>query len=388
MRSIRDLDLDGRRVMIRVDFNVPLRQGEVADASRIRAALPTIRQAMVQGGRVVLASHLGRPRGSRKMAYSLEPVGMKLAELLDGEVLLTDDCVGDGARKVITDLREGQVALLENLRFHAGEQTNDDAFARELAQLADVYVNDAFGTAHRSHASVCALPRLIENKGIGLLVQREIETLTRLKTDTPRPFVAVMGGAKVGDKIGVLETFIDRVDFLLIGGAMANTFLAARGFDLGNSWVESDRLALARSLLQRAEEQNVELILPEDLVIAEDIEANAGTIVDKNAVPEDAMALDIGPRTNKLFREKILRANSVFWNGPLGLFEREPFARGTMETARSVADCPGFTVVGGGDSVAAVNRSGLSDRFDHVSTGGGASLEFLQGRRLPGLEAM
>jgi phosphoglycerate kinase len=302
--------------------------------------------------------------------------------------LLTDDCVGDGARKVVTDLREGQVALLENLRFHAGEQTNDDAFARELAQLTDVYVNDAFGTAHRSHASVCALPRLVEDKGIGLLVEKEIDTLTRLKTDAPRPFVAVMGGAKVSDKIGVLEAFIDRVDFLLIGGAMANTFLAALGRDLGKSWVESDRLALARSLLQRAEERNVELVLPEDLVIAEDIEAGSGTVVSKDAVPDNAMALDIGPRTNKLFREKILRANSVFWNGPLGLFEREPFATGTLETARSVADCPGFTVVGGGDSVAAVNRSGMAERFDHVSTGGGASLEFLQGRRLPGLEAM
>jgi phosphoglycerate kinase len=388
IRSMKDLELGGRRVFIRVDLNTPLSEGRVADDTRIRAVLPTIKHALEKEARVALASHLGRPKGKAKPELSLEPVGTRLAEILGCEVLLTDDCVGDGARKVVNDLREGQLALLENLRFHAGEQENDEGFARELAALADVYVNDAFGAAHRAHASVSALPRMMKSKGIGLLMEKEVSALNRIRANAPHPFVAVLGGAKVSDKIGVMETFLGRVDALLIGGAMANTFLAARGLSLGKSKIEPDKLALARSLIERAQNRDVQLLLPEDLVVAESPDAGSGSVVDADRVPEQSMALDVGPRTLKLFKEKILRANAVFWNGPLGMFEREPFAAGTMEIARHISDCAGFTVVGGGDSLAAVNRARLADRFDHVSTGGGASMEFLEGRQMPGLEAM
>ena len=387
-RSINELKLNGRRVFVRVDLNVPLSDGRVTDDTRIRASLPTIKQALERKARIALASHLGRPKGQVKPELSLEPVGVRLAEILGCEVLLTDDCVGDGARKVVNDLREGQIALLENLRFHAEEQANDETFARELAQMVDVYVNDAFGAAHRAHASVSALPRVMKDKGIGLLMEKEIAALNRIRTSAPRPFVAVLGGAKVSDKIGIIEALLERVDSLLIGGAMANTFLAARGLDLGKSKIESEKLALARSLMAKADDRDVQLLLPVDLVVAESSDVTEGRAVAAEQVPEQCMALDVGPETVKRFKEKILRANAVFWNGPLGMFEREPFAAGTIQTARHVADCSGFTVVGGGDSLAAINRSGLADHIDHVSTGGGASLEFLEGRLMPGLEAM
>lgn len=388
IRSVRDLDLEGRRVFVRVDFNVPMDEGKVTDDTRIRAALPTIRLVMEQGGRPVLASHLGRPKGKPNPKYSLEAAGARLAELLGVEVLLADDCIGDGPRKVVADLREGQVALLENLRFHEEEEANEEGFAKELARLAEVYVNDAFGAAHRAHASVSALPRLMRDRGAGLLMEAELDALEKLKTDPPHPYVAVLGGAKVSDKIAVLEALLARVDALVIGGAMANTFLAAQGRSMGRSLVEEDKLALARTILTRAEERKIQLLLPVDVVVAGDTEASSGHVVPVTDVGEEDMALDIGPESVARFAEVFGTAKAIFWNGPMGLFENPAFAKGTIGVAEALANAPGFTVVGGGDSVAAVQQAGLADQLDHVSTGGGASLELLEGRKLPGVEAL
>ncbi|HJL19649.1 MAG TPA: phosphoglycerate kinase [Sandaracinaceae bacterium LLY-WYZ-13_1] len=388
IKRIEDLDVDGRRVFVRVDFNVPLHDGRVTDDTRIRAALPTIRYLLENGARPVLASHLGRPKGEAKPELSLEPAGTRLAELLDCEVLLADDCVGDGPRKVVSDLRDGQVALLENLRFHPEEKANDEGFAKELARLGEAYVNDAFGAAHREHASVSALPKVMRDRAAGRLMEKELGALGTLRDDPPKPYVAVLGGAKVSDKIGVLEALLGRVDSLVIGGAMANTFLAAQGREMGKSLVEEEKLALARTILQRAEERSVDLLLPVDLVVAPDVSASSGRTVPVTELGEEDMALDVGPQSVKRFAEAVEDAAAVFWNGPMGLFENEPFSHGTFGVAEAVAGARGFTVVGGGDSVAAVTRANMADRFDHVSTGGGASLELLEGRKLPGVEAL
>ena len=387
--AVDALDVASRRVFVRVDFNVPLTEdGRVSDDTRIREARPTIRFLVQAGARVVLASHLGRPKKGRDPKLSLAPAGERLAELLGTEIVLTDDCIGDGARKVVHDLRDGRVALLENLRFHPEEEANDEAFAKNLARLCDVYVDDAFGCVHRAHASVEALPRLVATRGAGFLLLKELKSLGALINAPERPFLAVLGGAKVSDKIGVLEALLQRVDALLIGGAMANTFLAAQGRAMGRSLVEGDKLPIAREILAKAAAKRVTIALPTDVVVATATSAPEGRVVSVDAVQPDDMALDIGPATVAAFRERLLRARSVFWNGPMGLFEKAPFAQGSLGVARAIAEASAFSVVGGGDSVAAVHQAGLGDRFSHVSTGGGASLELIEGRTLPGVEAL
>ena len=390
IKTISELDIAGRRLFIRVDFNVPLSpEGKVSDDTRIRESLPTIKLAIEKGARVILASHLGRPKGKVDKKYTLEPVAARLAELIGADVTLTDEPVGDGARKVVNDLHAGQVALLENLRFSPAEEANDEAFARALASYADVYVNDAFGTAHRAHASTVGMTKFVSEKGIGLLMEREVKFLGKLLGDVERPFVAIIGGAKVSDKIGVLDNLLGRVDQVLIGGAMANTFLKAKGGKLGRSLVEDDKLALARAFLKKAAEANIDVLLPRDAVAAAGTKSESGRVVQAMAVPEDLAALDIGPETARGFADAIARAKTIFWNGPMGVFESEPFAAGTLAIAQAVAAATGaLSVVGGGDSVAAVHKSGLADKITHISTGGGASLEFLEGKKLPGLAAL
>ena len=388
IKSIADLPIEGKRVFIRVDFNVPLTPARgVADDSRIRAALPTLTHAMKRGARVILASHLGRPKGPTPQ-LSLEPVAARLAELLEREVFLTDEAVGDGARKVVADLRDGDVALLENLRFFPGEEANDDNFARQLAAYADVYINDAFGTAHRAHASTVGMIAHVAQKGAGLLMMKEIEFLGRLLGSVEKPYIAVIGGAKVSDKIGVLENLLGRVDAFLIGGAMANTFLKAKGASVGKSKIEEDKLANARAFLKKADDRGVEVLLPVDVVAAASIDASSGQIVRADQVPAELMALDIGPESARGFADRVSRARTVFWNGPMGVFEKKPFAQGTIAVAQAVAACRGLTVVGGGDSVAAVNEAGVAEKITHISTGGGASLEFIEGQTLPGIAAL
>ncbi len=389
-KTIAELDLQGRRVFIRVDFNVPLTPARgVSDATRIRESLPTIKYALDRGARVIVASHLGRPKGKANPGLSLMPVAAYLAELLDQDVLLTDEPVGDGAKKVVSDLRDGSVAMLENLRFSPGEEANDEGFARALAGYADVYVNDAFGTAHRAHASTVGMVKHVAAKGMGLLMSRELEFLGKLVGDVARPFVAVIGGAKVSDKLGVLESLLDRASSIVIGGAMANTFLAARGGAFGISLVEGEKLHLARAFLAKANKANVEVVLPDDLVAAASPDERAGQLVPAMKVPDGLAALDIGPRTVERFSAVIAQARTVFWNGPMGVFEAPPFAAGTMAIAKAVAGLRlATTVVGGGDSVAALQRSGVADRITHIATGGGAALEFLEGKKLPGLAAL
>ncbi|MCK9462234.1 MAG: phosphoglycerate kinase [Proteobacteria bacterium] len=389
IKKLGDLEAGGKRVLVRVDFNVPLKDGVITDDTRIRAALPTIENLIGRGARVVLMSHLGRPKGKPEAKYSLEPVAARVAELLAaGEIALSDSCVGDGARRVVLDLRDGGVAMLENLRFHAGEEKNDDKLAKELAALGDVYVNDAFGTAHRAHASTAGVPSILRDKAAGFLMEKEVSALGRLLGDVDRPYVAVLGGAKVSDKIGIIENLLGRVNALVIGGAMANTFLAATGGALGTSLVETDKLPLARDLLARAEAKGVKILLPTDAVVAAGPDATLTSVVPSNAVPAGTAAFDIGPASRAKFREVIGRAGTILWNGPMGMFEKPQFAEGTTAMAKAIAGSSAFSVVGGGDSVAAVMQSGLEKGFDHISTGGGASLEMLEGKILPGIAAL
>ena len=389
MRALEELELEGKRVFLRADLNVPLDGRRIADATRIEATLPTIRWILEHGGRPVIASHLGRPKGTRKPELSLAPVAEYLRSALDVQVALAPDCIGGETEQLVAQRPPGQVVVLENLRFHPEEEKNDEQFARALARLGDVYVNDAFGAAHRAHASTVGMTVHFRDKAAGFLLRREVEFLSRLLKNPERPFVAVLGGAKVSDKIGVIENLLERVQAFCIGGAMAYTFLKAQGKPVGRSRVEEDKVDAARASLDRAAVRGTKVLLPVDHLAADKPEAGARTqLVAADAFPNDLLGVDIGPRTAALYGQEIAAGRMVFWNGPMGIFEIEAFSRGTMVIANALAASTGTTVVGGGDSVAALARAGKLDAVSHVSTGGGASLEFLEGRELPGLRAL
>jgi phosphoglycerate kinase len=386
-KTIRDMDWNGKCALVRVDFNVPMKDGAITDDTRIRAALPTITYLIEQKATVILMSHLGRPKGERNASYTLEPVAAHLRDLLPGKkVHFANDCIGESARRVVSEAHPGEVVVLENLRFHAAEEKNDPEFAKQLSELGDVYVNDAFGTAHRAHASTAGVAKYLPAVA-GFLMEKEIDVMGRALREPDRPFVAIIGGAKISDKIKVIENLLPKVDALLIGGGMANTFLAVQGHEMGTSLVEVEAKDVAKQLLERPGADK--LYLPTDVVAADKFAADADAAVyPVTSLPNDRMALDIGPDTAKRYQEIIRSAQTVIWNGPMGVFELPPFAKGTLAIAEAMADVQGTTIVGGGDSVAAVEQSGLAGRMTHVSTGGGASLEFLEGKQLPGVVAL
>ncbi|MEM7158362.1 MAG: phosphoglycerate kinase [Myxococcota bacterium] len=392
--TLDDLDVDNRRVLVRVDFNVPLTKDRtVRDDTRIRAALPTLRELRKRGAKLVVCSHLGRPKGAVKPELSLEPVGARLAELLDTDVKLADEVVGDGVTKLVADSRAGEVVLLENLRFQPGETKNDPKLSQALAALCDAYVCDAFGACHRAHASVVGVPSLVGERAAGRLLEAELNALSRLLLQPERPFVAIVGGAKVSDKLGVLMSLVERLkadDTVIIGGAMANTFLLAQDRDLGASLMETDRVKDAQTVITKAAARDIHVVLPTDLRVGTGLDTTEARVhqVADGPLAHNEMALDVGPTTAARCASVIANAKMLVWNGPMGLFENPAFAQGTLEVAKAVAASPGFCVVGGGDSVAAVQQSGLADKIDHVSTGGGASLEFLEGKTLPGVAAL
>jgi len=391
--SIRDVDVKGKRVLTRVDFNVPLDSDKnITDDTRIVESLPTIRNIVERGGRLILMSHLGRPRGQRDPELSLTPVAYRLAELVDNPLRFADDCIGGAVRDKVAAMRDGDILMLENLRFHTGEEENDPDFARELSRVADIYVNDAFGAAHRAHASTAGVAEFIDTRAAGFLMEKELSALGQALHTPKRPFLAVLGGAKIKGKINLIKSLMGKVDVLLVGGGMMYTFFKATGLEIGRSIVDDQFLAMCKEVLDTTRGGPSRILLPVDTIIAEEIDDAAPTReVSIADIPEDWLGVDIGPKTVSLFKSEIAKAGTVFWNGPMGVFEKPNFAEGTKAIARAVADATGrgaATIVGGGDSVAAINLMGIADRFTHVSTGGGASLEFMEGRPLPGVEAL
>jgi 3-phosphoglycerate kinase len=388
-KSIQEIDVDGKKVLVRVDFNVPIDEnGSITDDRRIREALPTIRYLKERNARVILMSHLGRPKGKFNMKYSLKPVAERLSERLGTDVRLAGDVIGDEVQAMVENLKEGDVMLLENVRFYEEEEKNDKEFSRKLAALGDIYVNDAFGTAHRAHASTAGIAGYLPS-AVGFLIKKELEIMGRALTAPERPFVAVLGGAKVSDKIGVIENLIDKVDTLLIGGGMAYTFYKAMGYEIGKSILEADKVELAGEILKKAEVKGVKLLLPVDTVVAAEFSNDAPRkTVPAAMIPKDFMGMDIGEDTRKIFAEIVKNAKTVIWNGPMGVFEMPNFAGGTFALAKAMAECTGTTIVGGGDSAAAAEQLGFADKMTHISTGGGASLEFLEGKVLPGIAAI
>ena len=394
IKLINEFDLREKRVFIRVDFNVPMDNGAITDDTRIRAALPTIRYAMEQGAKIILASHLGRPEGTPddRKKFSMEAVGRRLGELLKADVVLVDDPASDAPKGLLPSLRPNQLILLENLRFENGETKNSREFALQMASYTDVYINDAFGASHRAHASIEALPQAVEKKGIGFLIQKEIEMLDVLLHKPVAPYMAILGGAKVSDKIPVIEMMIEKIDTFLIGGAMAYTFLAAQNMPVGKSRVEKDKVSFAREMIARIEARRKKILLPVDHVITNDFLAPSEIkTTDTVAIPDGYLAVDIGPKTRELYRKELMRAKTVFWNGPMGVFEKPEFSKGSFGVAETLAAATAagaMTIIGGGDSAAAAEASGFADKMTHISTGGGASLEYLQGDKLPGLEIL
>jgi phosphoglycerate kinase len=386
--SISDIDLAGRRVFMRVDFNVPIRNGAITDDARIEASLPSIRYVIEHGGRLILASHLGRPKGKPDPQYSLQPVAKRLEELLGRQVGFASDCVGATVEAKSRELRDGDVLLLENLRFHAEEEKNDPDFSKQLAALCDVYINDAFGTAHRAHASTAGITEYVHPAAAGFLMQKELECLGHAIAGAEKPYVSIVGGSKVSDKIELIENFLGLANQILIGGAMAYTFLRAKGIETGKSLVEADKLDLASDLMARAAGKGVSLELPVDHVVALSLNSTESSTVRVDQTPPDQMGLDIGPATVAHYSKIIKAAKTIVWNGPMGVFENPLFAKGTFAVARAVADSSAFSIIGGGDSAAAVAQSGMEAKITHISTGGGASLEFLSGQKLPGVEAL
>ncbi|MBQ3663936.1 MAG: phosphoglycerate kinase [Clostridia bacterium] len=389
-KTVRDIDVAGKKVFVRVDFNVPIdADGNVSDDKRIVAALPTIKYLLENNAKVILCSHLGRPKGKVNKEFTLAPVAKRLAELLpDTKITFAEDTIGPSARAAIDALKDGEIVLLENVRFYAEEEKNDPAFAKELASLADVYVSDAFGTVHRAHASTAGIAAYIPAVA-GFLIGKELDIMGKALEDPERPFIAILGGAKVSDKIGVIKNLLTKCDCLVIGGGMAYTFLKAQGHSIGSSLLDSDNIGLASDLLKEAEEKKVAMLLPEDHVIADRFDAEADKkVTDGVDIPDGWMGMDIGPKTIAKYAEAIKKAKTVVWNGPMGVFEFKPFAEGTQKIAEACAECGGVTIVGGGDSASAVKKLGYADKITHISTGGGASLEFLEGKILPGVAAL
>ncbi|ACA43599.1 phosphoglycerate kinase [Clostridium botulinum] len=390
-KSIEDIDVKGKKVLVRCDFNVPLNEGKITDENRLVGALPTIKYLMGKGAKIILCSHMGKPKGEPKKELSLLPVAKRLSEMLNKEVIFADDdnVVGENAKRAVEDMKDGDVVLLQNTRYRKEETKNEEVFSKELASLADVFVNDAFGTAHRAHCSTVGVTNYLKEAACGYLIQKELKFLGNAVEKPERPFVAILGGAKVSDKINVINNLLDKVDTLIIGGGMGYTFLKAQGYTIGNSLVEEDKVEYSKEMIDKAKEKGVNLLLPIDNVVADKFDKDASPVVteDQN-IGEGYMGLDIGPKTAKIYSDAIKSAKTVVWNGPMGVFEFKSFANGTIEVAKAMADSDAVTIIGGGDSAAAVNILGFGDKMTHISTGGGASLEFLEGKELPGIAAL